>query len=102
MLARKKKGICLPCVDLVTKMLEFTGYNLEEEYWKEDVTKIGERTLGMMRYEIINAFLWMFLIQSYQRMIHAITYFGPGYKGLNYHAIRTNLLSDMKTMFNYL
>lgn len=29
-------------------------------------------------------------------MIDAITYFEPGYKGLNYHAIRTNLLSDMK------
>ncbi|KAI5404422.1 hypothetical protein KIW84_051549 [Lathyrus oleraceus] len=33
---------------------------------------------------------------SYQRMIDAIAYFGPGYKGPNYHAMRTNLLSDMK------
>lgn len=33
---------------------------------------------------------------SYLRMIDAIGSFVPGYKGPNYHAMRTNLLSDMK------
>jgi hypothetical protein len=33
---------------------------------------------------------------SYQRMIDAITRMSAGYKGPNYHAMRTRLLSDMK------
>jgi hypothetical protein len=33
---------------------------------------------------------------SYQRMIDAMTRMSPGYKGPNYHAMRTRLLSGMK------
>lgn len=53
MLSRKRKRICLPYGDLVTKIFEHTGLNLEGEDYEEDVTNIGEETQGMIRYDII-------------------------------------------------
>ncbi|CAJ2642201.1 unnamed protein product [Trifolium pratense] len=35
-------------------------------------------------------------LRSYRRMLDAVAFTGSGYKGPNYHAMRTRLLSDMK------
>lgn len=50
----KKKGVCLPYANLITKTLEHTRFNFEEDEFAEDVTKIGETVLATMRYEIID------------------------------------------------
>lgn len=54
MLATKIRGICLTYGNLVKKILEFTGFNFKGEYFEEDVTKIGEVALIVIRQEIIN------------------------------------------------
>lgn len=50
----QKKGLCLPYANLITKILEYTRFNFEEDEFAEDVTKIGETVLATMRYEIID------------------------------------------------
>lgn len=57
MLASKRKGICIPYSNLVTKItkiLEHTGFNFKREESNEDVTKIGENALAMGMYDTLN------------------------------------------------
>lgn len=46
--------MCLPYGYLITKNLEHVRFNFEEEEVVQDVTKIGEATLGLMWYENVN------------------------------------------------
>ena len=40
--------------NLITKILEDTGYNFREEECKEKITKIGKSVLPSMKFEINN------------------------------------------------
>lgn len=53
MMGNKRKVMCLPYGNLIIKILEHTEFNFENEELVEDVTKIGEPVLEIMRYEII-------------------------------------------------
>ena len=48
------KRIFLPYCNMVKKIFEHTGFNLEKKYFEEEMTKIGEAALATMRYETIN------------------------------------------------
>ncbi|KAL5067871.1 hypothetical protein RYX36_018758, partial [Vicia faba] len=54
MLRIKIKRICMPYGDMVMKILEHVGYNFKEEVSMQNLPKIGEATLGLMRYKIID------------------------------------------------
>lgn len=54
MLGNKRKGMCLTYSKVVRTILEYTGYNFWNESFKEKVKKIGETTLAMIRYKIID------------------------------------------------
>lgn len=54
MIGSKKEGSCLPYGNLITKIMEHTGFNFWEEYYIKDATKIGKLVLATMEYEIID------------------------------------------------
>lgn len=52
MMDRRKKNTLLPNIKLITKILEYSGYDLEEEESKIKRSKIGKGTLSQMRFAI--------------------------------------------------
>lgn len=54
MMENKKEEAFLPYGNLVTKILEETGYNFGDEEFKGETTIIGNFVLPSMKFEIIN------------------------------------------------
>ena len=54
MFESKRKDFCFPYDDLITKVLECVGFNLEGEEDVQVITIIGEASLGKMRFKIVN------------------------------------------------
>lgn len=52
MLDRKNKNMILPYGELITKILEYFGFNLDKEKLEIKHSKIGKCTLSQMRYDI--------------------------------------------------
>lgn len=62
--SKRKKNKWFPYGDLVTKILEHFGFNLEEEESQKNLTVIGKFALGKMWIEINNGVLILKLMKE--------------------------------------